>query len=534
MKIRRRAIGFFLLMALVLGCIGCAANRGEEQGVLRYNLGPEPQTLDPALATGEPELTAILACFEGLTRLAPNGEIVPGVAKDWAISPDACTYTFYLREDAKWSNGEPVQAADFVYSWRRVLQPELASPYAYQLYVIENAAAFNSGEITDPELIGVQALDAHTLQVDLEHPTGYFLSLVAFPTYFPVHGPLVGERDGDWWLDPDTYIGNGPFVLKNWVGRQRLSFAPNDKYWDKDKVRLGGLEFVLVEDPATELALFEAGDIHLANHLPAGELRRLKEEGCLRQGGDLAVNYYYINTQAGPLADTRVRRALALAINRRDLVDFVTRGGEDIALALVPPGVEIGGVDFRREGGPYIPDNAGDEARALLAEAGYPRGEGFPLLDLLIPAGGGFSLQAEALQEMWFWELGIELAIRPLEWQTFLTSAAEGDFDLAAVGWNADYIDPNSFLEVFLSQGGNNFSLWQNEEYDGLLAAAQMEVEPARRRELYHRAEELLLGEMPLIPLYFPLRHYLQAEELQDVFLSPLGMVDFKWASLGD
>lgn len=528
----RRLTGLLLLLVLILASAGCVTE-GREENVLRYNLGPEPGTLDPALAMGEPELTVILACFEGLTRLAPGGEIVPGVAVDWDISLDACTYTFYLREDAYWSNGEPVQAADFVYAWRRALHPEIASPYAYQLYNIKNAVAFNSSEITDPELIGVQALDEHTLRVDLEHPTGYFLSLVAFPTYFPVYSPLVEENTSDWWLDPDTYVGNGPFVLQDWEGRQRLSLVPNDKYWDRDKVQLSGLEFVLVEEPATELALFEAGDIHLANHPPAGELARLLEEGLLQKGGDLAVNYYYLNTGSGPLTDNRVRQALAQAINRQDLVDFVTRGGEEIALALVPPGVEIGGVDFRRRGGDYFPDNAGDEARALLAEAGYPRGEAFPPLELLIPTGGDFATTAAALQEMWQQELGIEVNIVPREWQAFFTSVMEGDFDLAAVAWNADYIDPNSFLEIFLSHGGNNFSLWKNSQYDGLLAQAQVELDAVDRMNLYHQAEELLLAEMPFIPLYFPLRHYLQAEELEDVFLSPLGMVDFKWAVLG-
>jgi len=533
LKMWRWVMGLLLLLVLILGSIGCLAPEKEE-GVLRYNLGPEPRTLDPALAMGEPELTVILACFEGLTRLAPGGEIVPGVAKDWDISPDACTYTFYLREDAHWSNGEPVQAADFVYAWRRALHPEIASPYAYQLYNIKNAEAFNSGEITDPELVGVRALNENTLQVDLEYPTGYFLSLAAFPTYFPVYSPLVEEGPADWWLDPDAYVGNGPFVLSSWEGRQWLSLVPNDKYWDGDSVRLSGLEFVMVGEPATELALFETGDIHLANRLPAGELARLQEEGLLQKGGDLAVNYYYLNTRSGPLTDARVRRALALAVNRRDLVDFVTRGGEEIALALVPPGVEIGGVDFRREGGSYIPDNAGDEARALLEGAGYPGGEGFPQLQLLIPADGDFAPTAAALQEMWRQELGIEVNIVPQEWQVFFSTAAGGDFDLAAVGWNADYIDPNSFLEIFLSHGGNNFSFWQNDEYDKLLVAARMEVDPVARMDLYHQAEELLLAEMPFIPLYFPLLYYLEAEGLEDVFLSPLGMVDFKWAALGN
>lgn len=530
---RRRVMGFLLLILLLISFPGCTLLEGGEN-VLRYNLGPEPETLDPALAVGEPELTAILAAFEGLTRLAPGGEIVPGVAEDWQVSPDGCTYTFHLREEARYCNGSPVQAEDFVYAWRRVLAPETASRYAYQLYYIKNAALYNSGELTDPEQVGVRALDEHTLQVELEHPTAYFLSLVAFPTYFPLCREIVEADPEGWWLDPKTYVGNGPFKLDAWEGRQRLRYSRNENYWDVNNVALEGLEFTLVEEPATELALFESGDLDLASHLPAGELVRLSEEGSLEKVQDLAVSFYFINTtRTAPLADALVRRALALAIDRRELVSYVTRGGEEPALAMVPPGIAIGGRDFRQEGGAYFADGDAEGARRLLAEAGYPGGEGIPTLELLLPDGSDYRLVGEAIQEIWRRELGVEVTLVTREWQSFFGTMLEGDFDLAAVAWNADYIDPSSFLEVFLSQGGNNFTGWANSRYDELLAQARAALDPAARRDLYHQAEELLLAEMPAIPLFFPVRHYLQVEDLKGVYFTPLGLVDFKGAVLG-
>lgn len=532
MRKRGRAIGYLLLLLLLVSFPGCTLLEGEEN-ILHYNLGPEPETLDPALAVGEPELTAILAAFEGLTRLAPGGEIVPGVARDWQVSPDGCTYTFYLREEARYCNGSPVQAEDFVYAWRRVLAPETASRYAYQLYYIKNAALYNSGQLTDPEQVGVRALDAHTLQVELEHPTGYFLSLVAFPTYFPVCREVVEADPEGWWLNPGTYVGNGPFKLEEWKGRQRLRFSRNENYWDAANVALAGLEFTLVEEPATELALFESGELDLASHLPAGELARLAEEGRLEKVQDLAVSFYFINTtRTAPLANPLVRRALAQAIDRRELVTYVTGGGEEPALALVPPGITIGGKDFRREGGDYLVDGDAAGARRLLAEAGYPGGEGIPTLELLLPDSSEYRRLGEAIQEMWRRELGLDVTLVTREWQSFFSTMMEGDFDLAAVAWNADYLDPSSFLDVFLSGGGNNFTGWANSRYDELLAQARATLEPAARRELYHRAEELLLAEMPLIPLYFPVRHYLQVEDLKGVYFTPLGLVDFKGAVL--
>ncbi|MGI6142671.1 MAG: ABC transporter substrate-binding protein, partial [bacterium] len=242
-------------------------------------------------------------------------------------------------------------------------------------------------------------------------------------------------------------------------------------------------------------------------------------------------SFYFINTtRTAPLADPSVRRALALAIDRRELVAYVTRGGEEPALALVPPGIEIGGGDFRQEGGAYLADGDAEGARRLLAEAGYPGGEGIPTLELLLPDSSDYRLVGEAVQEMWRRELGLDVTLVTQEWQSFFSTMMEGDFALAAVAWNADYIDPSSFLDVFLSQGGNNFSGWASSRYDELLAQARAALDPFDCRELYHRAEELLLAEMPAIPLFFPVRHYLQAEGLEGVFFTPLGIVDFKGA----
>lgn len=555
-KRMRKIFALLIVLGLVFGVfIGCGATTEQQQEgsqqqqteqpqemVLRYNLGTEPETLDPAKATGVPEMTVMLHTFDGLTRLDKDGKPVPAVAERWDIQDDGKTYIFYLRKDVKWSDGKPVTAYDFEFAWKRALSPEIASEYAYQLYYIKNGEKYNKGEITDPNEVGVKAIDDYTLKVELEQPAPYFLSLVAFPTLYPLPKHVL-EANPDWPKgideDPGLYVTNGPFLLEEWRHHDRIILKKNPDYFDKDKVRLDKLIFFMVEDENTAVQMFENGEVDIIDNIPTAQIDIWKGKPEFKIDPILGTYYILVNVgsentlggEKNPLLDVRVRKAIAMAINRSVITDKILKAGQQPAYAFVPPGIPDAepGKDFREIGGNYFSEDI-EKAKQLLAEAGYPNGEGFPKLIYLYNTSEGHKKIGEAIQSMLKENLGIEIELQNQEWKVYLQSRNQGQFDLARAGWLGDYVDPMTFLDMFVSTSGTNDTGWANPQYDELIEKAKYETDNAKRVQYMHEAEDILMEEMPIIPLYFYTNPRLVKTYVKNYAAISLGWIDFKEA----
>src|SRR5664280_2794247 len=559
-------ISVFLAVAL-LGTVSCTTSKGNVQEVT-YNLGTEPATIDPALSQGIPEANIILQTFDGLTRIDNKNMPQPAIAASWKISADLKTYTFTLR-DASWTNGTPVTAYDFEYAWIRALSPEMASVYAYQLYYVRGGEAFNTSikvgskyyaamldakgnpvmktvggkQVAQPNMakqidpskdVGVKALDAKTLQVELESPTVYFLNLTAFPTLMPVCKAVVSKND-KWASDPTNFVTNGPFKLTQWSHNDKITFVKNPTYWDKDKVKLTKITYFMVEDETTALSMFQSGQLDASSTVPQSELPKLVASGDAKILPYLGTYYYQMNITKKPFNDVRVRKALNLAIDRKAIVTSITKGGQIPALAYVPGGIAdaAAGSDFRTVGGTFYKDDDIATAKALLAQAGYPNGKGFPAFTLLFNTSNAHQSIAEAIQQMWKKNLGITCTLKVEEWGVYLDDRNNLNYQVARAGWIGDYMDPNTFLDMFVTGGGNNGTGYANKTYDALIAKAKATTDPAARMATLHDAEKILMTDFPIIPIYFYTNPVLITKHVKNFYQSTLGFVDWKNAYMG-
>ena len=466
---------------------------------LTFLNGAEPETLDPALITGQPEGRLANALFEGLTSFNAAGKAIPGVAERWEISPDGRVYTFHLRPDARWSNGDRVTAGDFVRSWRRTLAPDSGSEYASQLFYLRNGRAFNEGKLTDFSRVGVKAPDAGTVVVTLENPTSYFLDLCAFVTLQPVPVDTV-LKFGDDWIKPGKLVGNGAFMLVDWRVNDRIVLRKNPHYWNRDHVAMRGIRVLPISKANTAFNFYAAGQADLMMDkglVPNQLLDRLKERPDFHAAPFLGTYFLRFNCVRPPFKDARVRKAFALVTDKALLVKKITRAGEPPAGSLVPPGTA------GYEPPPGLERDV-PRARALLAEAGYPGGKGFPRIGYLYSEGELNEGLAVELQGMFRRDLGVEVELRRQEWKVYLRSMSRLDFDLCRASWVGDYNDPNTFLSMFVTGDGNNRTGWSNPHYDALIADAARELDRNRRFDLFRKAERLLVSEeAPICPLYF-------------------------------
>lgn len=530
----RRNNLFLLLASLIIvilasGCGGTKqAEKGTKDQLIRYNVCTEPETLDPAKATGVPDGTIMLQLFDGLTRYDEKQEIKPAIAESWQVSADGLTYTFKLR-DAKWSNGEPIKAQDFVFSWLRALAPETASEYAYQLFYVKGAEDYNSGS-GKKEDVAIKALDDKTLQVTLEKPAPQFLGLTAFYTLYPVYEKNVLAGD-NWFTDPAKYISNGPFKMVSWDHNQKIVLEKNLSYWDAANVKLNKLEIYLIDAVDTGFNMFNTGQLDFQDEVPVQEIAAMKDKKELQIAPDASIYFYRFNVTRRPFDDVRVRKALAMAIDRKQLVDNVLMAGEKPALAFVPFGFkDADGKDFRQNTGNLFDENLA-EAKKLLAEAGYPEGQGFPRATILFNTNENHKKIAEAIQQMWKKNLGIEVSMQNTEWQVYLDREKSSDYEIARAGWSPDYLDPMSFIDMFVTKGGNNKTGWGNDEYDRLVAEANSTSDQKARMEAMHQAEKILMDEMPVMPVYFYTNASLIKESVKNVIIPPFGFyADFKYA----
>jgi oligopeptide transport system substrate-binding protein len=494
-----RSVLISAFVALV-GVSLCSCDTGGPRADLVILNGAEPESIDPAVFTGQLEGRVAYALFEGLLRFDRFGKPSPGVAESWDISEDGKVYTFHLRNDAKWSNGEPVVANDFVESWKRALLPETACEYAYLLYRIKNGEPFNEGTLKDFGEVGVKAIDDRTLRVDLEAATPYFPYLCAFATLLPVPVKTIAKF-GDEWTKPGNLVNNGAFILKEWRLNYRMRLEKNPYFWDKNQVKLNTLDILPIDNSITAYNFYasKVADLILDKGLtPSSLIPDLKVRPDFHASPFLGNYFIRFNVTRKQFADPRVRQAFAMAIDKDRIVKKITQAGEPPAYSFTPPGTGANYEPPKMFG--YNPARA----KQLLAEGGYPDGKAFPTVTYLYDNKKLNEDIAVEIQSMLTETLGVHVELQKQEWKVYLNSLSRLDYDFCRSSWVGDYNDPNTFIDCFVSGGGNNRTGWSNPEYDRLVGAASRESDNQKRLALIHQAEEILLNQgTPICPLYF-------------------------------
>lgn len=502
--------------------------------VLNFGNGTEVQDLDPQIVTGVPENKVINALFEGLVTEGPSGsDTAPGVAESWETSDDGLVWTFHLRSDAKWSNGRPLTAQDFVDSYQRILTPSLAAEYAYKLFHVVGAEDFNAGRLTDFTQTGFKALDDRTLQITLRYRAPFLLEAMKHYSWFPVPIDVIKQlgdvgRRGTGWTRPENIVGNGAFKMKSWVPNQKIIVERSPTYWDAETVNLDQIHFFPIESIDTEERMFRTGQLHRTNELPLAKISTYKKDfpEAYRQDPYYGVYFYRLNVTKPPLDDVRVRRALALAIDRESLVTNVTRGGQQPALNFCPPSDKF--TSTARIDGDLA------TAKALLAEAGYPEGRGFPRINLLYNTSENHKVVAEAIQQMWRRNLGIDIGLINQEWKVYLDSQDTLAYDICRAGWIADYTDPNTFMDMWVTGGGNNDTGYSNPEYDALNESSLRAPDEEARMAIYQQMDDILARDVPMIPIYFYTRVYALSPRVTGYPVNVLDNRAWKYVDLED
>lgn len=522
---------FILFMIFISFIISCSNNKSEYGISIFINTGPEPNTIDPSINVTSDAIFYLMHTFEGLLEKDMNGKLIPGVAESWEISEDGLTYTFKLRTNSKWTDGKTVVAGDFVYSWQRVVDPATGSQYGYQHEPVKNAKAITAGDMPK-ESLGIKAIDDYTLEVQLEAPTAYFLELLTFPTFYPLRKDIIEQYGDEWTLNADTYIGNGAFKLIERNRDESLVMVKNTNYWNIEDIVPDKITFVLMENETASVAGVKAGSLHFARSFPRQDIKTLQNEGLIVIKPRISSYYYCLNLTNEILKDVRVRRALSLAIDRNYIVEQITRGGEKPAGALVPFGISDYEGDFRENGGEYIDITKDgyvknvEEAKKLMAEAGYPNGEGFPVMEFKADPGLHVKI-FEAVQQMWKENLGIDVTLTQEEWAVFLQTRYDRNITMARGAWNGDFDDPVNFMALCLSYSPNNYSVYSNKAYDDMINEVMLSGDQKFRMQTMHKAEEMLMREEAIIPIYYYTEPLLVSPKLKDVYYDSLGFHKF-------
>lgn len=546
-----------MLFTLLSGC-------GEEEmstTYLKWNIGAEPKTFDPGLNSATDGGHIIMNTFEGLMQDSEKGPVL-GQAKSYEISEDGTVYTFYLRDDIKWSDGQPVTAADFEYSWKRVCDPATASEYSFIMApYLKNGQDFLNKKCSAEE-VGVKALDEKTLEVTLEFPCSYFLSLLSFHTYMPVRQDVVEANGEGWEKNPETFICNGPFILEEYVIGSHLKLKKNENYYDAKNVHLAGIEASMLVEETTILNSYEAGDLDVIDSVPNDEIPRLKaEDPNFHIDAQVGTYFAIFNCDKAPFNDVRVRKAFTIAIDRTVLVEQVTKGGQLPATGFIPPNLSYSdGTSCRKldKDGNCVTEYDIDPTKAdielalqLMAEAGYPNGQGFPEITYLYNTSEGHQKIAEALQEMWKNNLGVSVKLQNEEWATFEDTRRLGHFDIARGGWLGDYPEPMTMLDLFTSYSGNNDAQWrynlqpsvaphdtilnpESEDFDKAIAKAMVST-GVEKDEAYEKAENVMMENYILMPIYYYTNLYaIDESKVEGVTMTRMDSWIFKDAKMLD
>jgi len=510
MKSKLLVFSLVVVMCVVFSLSVFASNE-----VVRIPIGLDPKTVDPTLVFGTSIKWVSDQLFLPLIRFDLNKlEAVPCLATSWEVSDDNLVWTFHLRKDVKWTDGNPVTAHDIEYGTKRTIDPATASPLASYFYVIKNAEKVNTGESNDLSSVGVKAVDDYTIQYTLEYPAAYFLSIIAHVAYAVPSWTI--EKYGDKWTDPENIVTDGAYKLKSWAHYNEIVLVKNEDYFDADKVQIEEARFIYVKDQSTALSMYETGDLDTVE-VPPVDIERIKSDPILSKeyynGPVLRINDPQFNCSYPPMDNPLVRKAFAAAIDKETLVKYVLKGGEKPAYTIVPPGC-FGHVE-EGIGIPFDPE----AAKKYLADAGYPGGKGLPEVSFATGSSDVYVSLAQALQKMWKDNLGVNVKLKIMEERIFWESVCEGAHQFWRMGWGADYPDAHNFLLVFHSEYGEKNVRWKNNEYDKLVEEAAVETDPEKRKALYRRAEEIIVEEdCVLIPLYYSAYNILAKPYLSRTF----------------
>lgn len=504
---------------------------GNREGVLHMSVGSEPSDFDPHVVTGIGEAKILHSLFEPLVNYDPHTlKAVPALAERWDVSVDGLTYTFHLR-DAKWSNGEPITAQDCIDSWRRVLTPSLAADYAYMLYMIRGAEAFNKGT-AEFSAVGLAAPDARTLVVHLTAPTPYFLQVLLNSPWRPVNVraiAAVGDayRRGTPWTRPDRIVTSGPFHLQEWTSHQRTVVVKSPTYWDRANTKLNSIVFYPMDSIDAEERAFRAGQLHMTYSLSLSKVASYQkdEPGILRIDPYLNTYFFRFNVRKAPLDNPLLRRALALAIDRKLIAEKILKGGQRPAPSLVPPEVPDYPV-------PSLPARDLETAKKLLADAGFPDGRGLPPIEINYNNSEILRMVAEAIQEMWRRDLGLNVQLLNQEYKVVFANRRTGNYQVLLSSWVGDYLDATTFLDLWRSDAGNNHTGWGDPRYDELMNRAMTEPHIAARGRLLQQAELLMLESAPIAPIYFNTHVYLLHPAVKGWLPNPMDHMDYRHVSL--
>ena len=533
----KKLIAIALVLIMAFSVFGCTTST--EDFEIAVNFASEPNTIDPALNSAVDGAVMINHIFEGLYKWVDDGSgnatLALGQAKEVTPNADKTVYTVKLRDDIKWSDGKDVVAADFVYALQRLVDPNTAADYCYMADIILNANEIMAGEMDKSEL-GVKAIDEKTLEITLHTACPYFEEIMAFPALMPIRSDIIEQYGDQWTFSPETYIGNGQYKMAEWSHNEFIKLVPSETYYDVDKLGPKVIKFALMDDTNAIYAAYRSGSLNFIQEVPVDEIPGLLSSGELKVHPYLGTYYCCFNTSKAPFDDVRVREAFSLVIDRNYIVENVTKTGQKPATAFVPSGIsDAPGAkdDFRAVGGDYMDVSAEkyqencERARQLLAEAGYPNGEGFPIVEYLYNTSDNHRLIGEALQNMWQTELGVTVNLVNQEWNTFLDTRKNGDYSIARNGWIADYNDPMSFLDMWLTGGGNNDAQYSNPDYDALIMQAKSTSDLAERMSLMHQAEDILMGQDVVhAAIYFYTDKYM-AQGIKGMYFTPLGYYFF-------
>lgn len=556
---KKRILPLLLTAAMVAGLAGCGSSAAKEttaasdnnqttaesteagsttgEKILKVQVGPDPETVDPALNSAIDGGNMILHAFEGLLTLDENGQLKEGQAESWETSEDGLTWTFHLRDGLKWSDGTDLTAKDFVYSWQRVCDPNVAAPYAETvLGMVKGYDEAVAGDITK---LDVQAPDEKTVVVNLANPCSYFGELAAFATLNPVQQATV-EANGDAWAtSADTYISNGPFMMTEWVPGSHITFSKNPNYWNAEAIKLDKLEFELIEDSNAAYSAYTSGEVDMIKDVPTEEIPSLQGNDDFHVEPIIGTYYVSLNLQKEYFQDARVRKALSLAIDRNYVANTLMQGTYSPASSIVGPGwLDTDGSSFAENangGTPYIDNDNFDanleEAKKLLEEAGYPNGEGFPQIEYTTNDAGYHKVVAEYLQQAWA-AIGIDLKVNIVEWASFTPMRRNGEFDVARNGWVGDYTDPSNILELFCTTNGNNDGKYTNADFDAAIEDSRVTTDTTTRSADLHKAEDTLMNDAGCIPIAYYNDFWLQSSKITGSWHSANGYWYFMYADI--
>jgi oligopeptide transport system substrate-binding protein len=502
---------------------------------LTFVLSDEPDGIDPTVTNNSFAMYVLTSCFEGLVTYDSTGSIVGGCAESWDVSDDGLVYTFHLRDNLKWSDGSDLTASDFVYSFQRVLTPSTTAQYYSMLadYIV-GAQEYYDGTGTAEEL-GVKALDAQTLEITLKQPTSFFIDLVSMWCYDPVQEATITANGDRWTASAETYIGNGPFKMEEIKLGEGYVLVKNENYWNAENVKLEKLTFRFVLDTATALTAYESGEVDGIRSIPTADYARLKASNAgVQTVSNYGTVYYNINCSVAPYDNVLVRKALNLAIDRQSIIDNVVQVDATPAYSFLAPGYSVDGVDITEDRGTFGLSAAADveAAQAALAEAGYPNGEGFPTLKLSYYSNDTVKKVVEAMAEMFKTNLNIDVEISSNDWAIYYSSVQSGDYEVGAMGWSADYLNPMSFLPLFKTGDSTNNAFYSNSEYDELVNAVMQETDPAAAAKLTLEADAIVSNDYACIPLYYKTNDYLMKDYVKGVYMVASGNMYFQYAEI--